>query len=60
MSEPRFDPDTTRALVVDRMRDVIVTIAVVCAAVALTLTAGLAWVCWQLNQADPDEWGGGR
>lgn len=22
--------------------------------IATALTAGLAWVCWQLNQADPD------
>lgn len=40
--------------------DVIVTITAVCAAGALTLAAGLAWLCWQLNQADPDEWGVGR
>lgn len=43
-----------------RAVNVIVTIAAVCAAGAITLTAGLEWVCWQLNQADPDEWGVGR
>lgn len=34
--------------------------ATILGAIVLSGVAGLAWVCWQLDQADPDEWGGAR
>lgn len=52
MSDSRIDPDTICALVVDRVRDVIVTIAAVCAAGALTLTAGLVHACHLISEDD--------
>ncbi|WP_157773964.1 hypothetical protein [Acidipropionibacterium acidipropionici] len=52
MSDSRIDPDTTRALAVDRMRDVIVTIAVALAAGAIALTAGLVHACHLIESDD--------